>query len=62
MTHPMPEAEHLGRAVKWISEGLQEQSEKKLPQLVDQAIFRFDLSPKDAEYLINFFRSAGSSD
>ena len=62
MTYPMPEGENLRRAVKWISEGLQEQPEKKLLQLVDHAVFRFDLTPKDAEYLINFFRLGGSSD
>jgi hypothetical protein len=62
MTYPMPEGENLRRAVKWISEGLQGQQEKKLLQLVDEAVFRFDLSPKDAEYLINFFRLGGSSE
>jgi hypothetical protein len=60
MTYPMPEGENLRRAVRWISQGLQEEPEKKLLHLVDQAVFRFDLTPKDAEYLINFFKPSGS--
>ena len=62
MTYPMPEGEHLRRAVRWISESLQEQPQAKLLRLVDQAVFKFDLSPKEAEYLVNFFKSGGSSD
>jgi hypothetical protein len=61
MTYPMPEGEHLRRAVKWISQSLQDQPQEKLLHLVDQAVFRFDLSPKDAEYLINVFRRGDTS-
>jgi hypothetical protein len=57
MTYPMPEGEDLRRAVKWISQNLEENPDQKLHRLVEQATFKFDLSPKDAEYLINFFRS-----
>ncbi len=60
MTYPMPEGENLRRAVKWVSQSLQEKSQEKLLQLVDQAGFQFDLSPKDSEYLINFFRPGGT--
>ncbi len=57
MSYPLPEGEDLRRAVRWISEGLQEHKDKKLFRLVEEAIFRFNLSPKDGEFLINFFRS-----
>ncbi len=57
MPYPLPEGEDLRRAVKWISEGLREDPDKKLFRLVEEAIFRFDLSPKDGEFLMNFFRS-----
>jgi hypothetical protein len=56
MTYPLPEGEDLRRAVKWISASLQEQPGEPLHRLVEQATFKFDLSPKDGEYLLNFFR------
>ena len=56
MTTIMPEGEALRKAVKWISGKLQEDP-KKLPQkLVSDAVSRFDLSPKDAEFLAEFYR------
>ena len=58
MAYPYPEGEELRRAVRWISAGLQESPDNQVGRLVDEAIFKFDLSPKDGEYLLNFFRSA----
>jgi hypothetical protein len=60
MTYPLPEGEHLRRAVKWISQTKQIDPETPLYQLIDQATFRFDLNPKDAEYITAFFRSGES--
>jgi hypothetical protein len=57
MTYPLPEGEDLRRAVKWISQNLEDNPDEKLYRLVEQATFRFDLSPKDGEFLIEFFRS-----
>jgi hypothetical protein len=56
MTYPLPEGEHLRRAVKWISQNLEIPDHSPLHSLIDQAIFRFDLPPKDGEYLIGFFK------
>ncbi len=58
MTFPLPEGEHLRRAVKWISARRQEGPPEPLYRLVEQAVFKFDLSPKDADYLIGFFSQA----
>ena len=55
MHDTLPEGEDLRRAVKWISSGLQERPGQQIRPLVQEAIFKFDLSPKDAEYLIEFF-------
>jgi len=52
----LPEGEELRRAVKWISDNIQENSEKPIHRLVQEAIFKYNLSPKDAEFLIGFFR------
>jgi hypothetical protein len=46
----------LRRAVKWVSGNLQENPGRPVQPLVQEAIFRFDLSPKDAEFLIELFR------
>jgi hypothetical protein len=61
MTHPMPEGEDLRRAIKWISQSLQESRDKKLFRLIEEATFKFDLTPKDGEYLLSFFSSAGAA-
>ena len=51
----LPDGEDLRRAVKWISSHLQEDPGQPVQLLVREAIFKFDLSPKDAEFLIGFF-------
>ena len=61
MAYPFPEGEELRRAVRWVSAGLQESPAQPVSRLVEQAIFKFDLSPKDGEYLLNFFTSGGSN-
>lgn len=50
----LPEGEELRRAVKWISGNLQENPGTPVQPLVQEAIFKFDLSPRDAEFLIRF--------
>jgi hypothetical protein len=52
----LPEGEELRRAVQWISSHLLEDPECAILPLVNEAIFRFDLSPLDAEFLIEFYR------
>ena len=52
----MPEAEHVQKAIKWISANLEENNNKPLRKLLEEAIFKFDLSPKDTEFMTNFFR------
>ena len=62
MTYPLPEGEHLRRAVKWFSAGLQEQPVRPLHRLIEEAVFKFDLPPKDAEFLMNFFKEGAARD
>ena len=54
----LPDGEDLRRAVKWVSSNLQDNPDQPVHPLVQQAIFKFDLSPKDAEFLIGFYRKA----
>jgi hypothetical protein len=56
MHDTLPEGEDLRRAVRWVSSGLQDSPGQPVQPLVEEAIFKFDLSPKDAEFLTTFFR------
>lgn len=56
MASVMPEGDALRQAVKWISQQLLDQPEQKLWPLINNAISRFDLNPRDAEYLIHFYQ------
>jgi hypothetical protein len=59
----VPERESLKRAIRWLSDQRREAAERGEPPrpvaaLVDEAARRFDLSPRDAEFLIEFERDA----
>jgi len=45
------EGEDLRKAVKWISEERLDNPNKKNSQLIEAACMKFNLSPKDAEFL-----------
>ncbi len=51
----LPEGEELRRAVTWVSGNLRDDPGRAVQPLVQEAIFRFNLSPRDAEFLIGFF-------
>ena len=52
----LPDGEDIRRAVRWVSGHLQENPGQPVAPLVREAIFKFDLSPRDAEFLIGFYR------
>ena len=52
----LPDGEELRSAIKWVSANLQENPGQPVQPLVQEAIFKFDISPRDAEFLIGFFR------
>jgi len=52
-----PEGEDLRKAIKWISEMRQEEPDKSLARLVEEAGAKFDLPPKDQEFLYRFIRN-----
>ncbi len=55
MSEVLPKGEDLRRAVKWVSANLQEDPDQSVQPLVQEAIFKFDLSPMDADFLIGFY-------
>jgi hypothetical protein len=57
MTTVMPEKENVQKAIKWISVNLEESKSQSIKQLIEKAVFKFDLSPKDTEFLSGFFRN-----
>ena len=52
----IPEGEEIQKAIKWVSMNLEEKSDQPLQRLVEKAVFKFDLSPVDTEFLIGFFK------
>ena len=58
MTVPLPEGELLRKAVRWISEQRELVPRPSLAELIDEAGKRFNLSPKDGEFLFSFFTAA----
>lgn len=49
------EREETKKAIRWVSEKLEEDPTQSIHKLVDKAIFEFNLSPADSEFLIRFF-------
>ncbi|OHB24558.1 MAG: hypothetical protein A2X84_08160 [Desulfuromonadaceae bacterium GWC2_58_13] len=52
----LPDGDDLRRAVKWVSGNLQDNPEQPTRPLVQEAIFKFNLSPRDSEFLMEFYR------
>ncbi len=57
-----PAGERSKQAVRWISDRLLENPDQPVMSFVHQAIARFDLTPKEAQQLIHFYRSANEGD
>ena len=55
----LPEGEQLRRAVKWISDERIDSPETSLSALIGKACLKFDLPPKEAEFLGHFFAEQG---
>ena len=51
-----PKGERLRQAVKWISAERLEDEDKAIQKLIQEAALRFNLSPKDEEFLLSFYR------
>ncbi len=53
-----PKGEKIRQAIKWISEKIQENQGASPESLVEQASIKFNLSPKDEEFLRSFYEEA----
>lgn len=53
-----PENEALRKAVRWISDQRQAQTDIQLSKLIENAVFKFDLTPQESRDLYEFYRTA----
>jgi len=51
----LPEGEQLRKAVKWISDQRTEDARIPLFSLIETSCLKFDLTPKDSEFLLRHF-------
>ena len=56
MTTIQRKGESVRKAVKWISEELREKGNGAISILICQAAGRYNLSPKEEEFLISFYK------
>jgi hypothetical protein len=56
----IPEGEQLRKAVKWISDERSDNPGTGLSGLIGDACLKFDLPPKDGEFLMRFFSEKDS--
>jgi hypothetical protein len=57
MSTIIPQSDKLKNAVEWISEKRKNNPNNKAAQLAEDASLRFDLSPKDSEFLLRFVKN-----
>jgi hypothetical protein len=58
----MPEGGAVRKAVQWVSKMRGEGAKVPLASLIEQASIRFNLSPKDSDFLNRFFREQQASE
>lgn len=56
MTTIVPQSELTRKAVAWICEEMESCPDKELTALIEEAAMRFNLGPKDEEFLKRFFK------
>jgi hypothetical protein len=55
-----PEGEQFRKAIKWVSDMRSEDPAASLVKLIEQACFKFDLPPNEADSLMRFFTDQGA--
>jgi len=54
------ESEQLRKAIKWVSDEHCNHPGTSLLKLIEEASLRFNLAPKDEEFLVHVFTETGS--
>jgi hypothetical protein len=53
----LPSGDNMKKAICWISEMIKEHPEKNRQQIISEAEIRFDLSPKECDFIDRKLRS-----
>jgi len=61
MSSIIPEGTAVRKAVQWISQMREEGGETSLATLIEKACLRFNLPPKDCDFLNRFFQGQKSA-
>lgn len=56
-----PDSEEIRKAVKWIGEERKYNPDEPLQKIIETAIFKFDLSPTEAEFVARFVKEDSAS-
>ncbi|MBI9078264.1 MAG: hypothetical protein JEY79_00810 [Pseudodesulfovibrio sp.] len=56
MTTIMPQSELTRKAIFWICEMQEGDTDKSLDALIEDAAIRFNMGPRDVEFLQRFYR------
>jgi len=56
MSNVQPQGEALKKAIEWISEQRRKYPDMSAVQLANDAALKFDLSPRDSEFLLRFVK------
>ena len=62
MSTVQPKGERLRGAVKWIAARAAEEDEPAYDEMIEEASLRFNLSPREEEFLRGMYREVGSND
>lgn len=55
MTTIIPEGDAVKKAIRWIDQAKSDNPQKKLIALMDEAGMKFNLSPKDSDFLFRLY-------
>jgi len=55
VTTIMPQSELTKKAITWIAEMLDQKADQSINVLLEEAAVRFNLSPRDCEFLKRFY-------
>ena len=53
----IPQGTALKKAISWISENLKSSKKTAIDTLINEAVFRFDLTPRDSDFLYHFYEN-----
>ena len=52
----VPKGEKVRKALKWISDSRLEDEKKSISLLIQEAGLKYNLSPKEEAFLVNFYK------